>query len=92
MKVLVDRKLPEQQPGARDNSVLCVPLMESEDRLTACLFLIVPMAKNTPVKRAGRQVAGLHTGMGSGTGARRAHIRSTYMLDCAFASVGGSSA
>jgi transcriptional regulator with XRE-family HTH domain len=64
MNVLVDRKLPEQQPGARDNSVLCVPLMGSEDRLTACLVLIVPMAKNTPVKRAGRHVAGLHTGTG----------------------------
>ena len=38
MNVLVDRKLPEQQPGARDNTVLCVPSMGSEDRLTACLF------------------------------------------------------
>jgi hypothetical protein len=38
MNVLVDGKLPERQPSARDNSVLCVPLMESEDRLTACLF------------------------------------------------------
>ena len=38
VNVLVSRKVPEQKPGARDKSVLCVPSMGSEDRLTACLF------------------------------------------------------
>jgi hypothetical protein len=36
MNVLVDRRLPEQQPGVRDNRMLCVPSMENEGRLTPC--------------------------------------------------------
>ena len=35
MNVLVYRRLLEQRPGARDNNVLCVPLMGSKDRLTS---------------------------------------------------------
>ena len=38
MNVLVDRRLPEQQPGVRDNRMLCVPLLGNEDRLTPCLL------------------------------------------------------
>ena len=40
MNVLIDGKLPEEKPGARDKSVLCVPLMGSEDRL---IFMSTPL-------------------------------------------------
>ena len=40
MNVLIDGKLPEQKPGARDKSVLCVPLMRTEDRL---IFMSTPL-------------------------------------------------